>query len=282
MKKIAVVLIYLIGLIVLAEAAARVKLSLQTNNYRYLAYYKGVVKNQPQGGPLLKPLVFTKNSNTAKETIMIGTSVLNCVRPDLEEMLAQKGWQQFRYIDGRQQQSIEYGQNSTILLEVMILPAIYNDFFNNRNKIRQMLGSAIYDNLYNNSVFFLMLSEKLTGAVAFSESAKQEFVIETTTVFEKTFNNIQESHAPVLLINFPNFFLHGENKVFGTYCGEVAEITTTALKPLVDKYAIRHLDIYTLHNDEFSRNDFKDLFHLHNEGAKKAASYILEAIHKLP
>lgn len=282
MRKAFLIVVYVLGLILLAEAAARVKMSLQTNNFRYMAYYKGVVKNQSKAGQLLKPLVFKKTNATAKEVIFVGTSVLNHVRSDLEHMLAGQGYEQFRYIDGRDQQWIEYGKNSTFLLEVMILPAIYNDFFNARNKLRQMLGSGLYDTLYNNSVFFLMLSEKLTGAVAFSDAARKEFVDETSAVLEQTFRNIRSAGARLLLINFPNFFLHGENKVFGKYCGEVAETTTKALQPLVDAYSISYLDIYTLHNDEFKREDYTDLFHLHNEGAKRAAAYIVEAMKALP
>jgi len=281
MKKVLVIFIYLLGLVLLAEVAARTKLSLQTNNYRYFLYFKGAIKNQPQGSPLLKPLTFKKTGSKVREAIFIGTSVWDNVRPYLEQMLKKDGWQQFSYIDGRKQQSIEYGDNSIIVMETMILPAINNDFFNSRNKIRQLLGASLYDNLYNNSVFFLMLSEKLTGAVTFSTAAKQEFIKETTSAFEKTFENIQVSSARVLLVNFPNFFLRGEEKVFGIYCGQVADMAAKSLEPLVDRYAIHYLDIYTLHNDEFKRQDFTDHIHLNNDGGKRAASYIFEAIKTL-
>ncbi|GEM_PF-3651799 len=280
-KKILMTIVILISMLLLVEIAARVKLSLQTNNYRYLIYYAGMVKTQPVNDikHWLQPIRFKKGDNKNRKVIMIGTSVIARISDDLKALLIKDGWHEFNSIGAKQQSiEVEYGDNSVIIMETMILPAIYNDFFGIRNGIKKFLGTPLYTNLYQNSVFFLILSEKMTGAVSFSAKSKQEFIEESLPVYEETFKNIQKSDAKILLVNFPNRFLENGQKAFGVHCGEVADMATTALRTLVDKYSIPYLDIYTLYNKNFGREDYEDDFHLNKNGAKKAAIYIREAL----
>ncbi|MFA5199547.1 MAG: hypothetical protein WC442_01360 [Candidatus Omnitrophota bacterium] len=285
MKKTVKFFIYFFTILLLIEIAARVKLSLQSNNYRYLVYYNGIVKVPPEdffNTCLLKAIQFKRIRDNQKTVIMVGSSILECVKADLEPKLAKEGWQNFKFIDGRKQQLIEFGDNSLILLETMILPAVHSDFAFARNKLRRLLGVNLYTNLYNNSVFFLMFSEKITSAVSFTQEAKLGFIEEMLPIYDNTLENLHNSGAKAIFINFPNYFLKGGNKLYGQHCGQVAAMASKKLTGLSNKYFINYLDIYGLHNDEFKKEDYTGDFHLRGQGAKKAAAYIFEAVQKLP
>lgn len=294
-KFIAVILLSSVCFLLFSEIFMRLKTVLHTKDMRWFLYHQKVVF-APIGKkvPLFRSFKFILTESPDKKGIRnvmaYGSSVMQSASFFLEQELLKKGLSLkddvALYYSSTNKEStneesilVEYNSRDVVLLELPVSPLAWNFFNASRGPLEKIIGPNLYSNLYFNSVLFLRLSEKyLVPKFSFSKSFIDEFIKETIAVFEKYFQNIQKTKAPILYVIYPNNHLNGDI-YFSRNIGIAINQLIDRLLPIIDKFGMKTCNIYK-DSGYFSKSDFYDDLHFTHEGGKKALGYIMDCIQK--